>query len=216
MKFRKIRNLLDNTPNEPSKFRMKNSVEINDDSRGMYSTNSQIKFKSSMLKSSLCGYSDSYILVRRTISDANTVAAGEDANNNHKEVVFKKRATCTDCISEINNTQIDNARATDVLMRMYNLIEYSDNYLRTSGSLWQYCRHEPPLTDTSVIVDIFPGNSVSFKFRQKIIGRTDNNGTKHVYIMVSLKSLSSFSRTIKTSSINREINLILILFYLSL
>ena len=169
-----------------------------------------------MLKSSLCDYSDSYVLVRRTISDANTAAAGEDANNNHKKVVFKKCATCTDCITEINNTQIDNARAIDVLMPMYNSIEYSDNYLRTSGSLWQYYRHEPPLTVTSVIVDIFPGSSVSFKFKQKIIGKTDNNGTKHVYIMVPLKSLSSFWRTIESLLINHEINLILILFYLSL
>ena len=127
MQYQKIINLLDNKPNQPSKFSAKNWVEIYDDSRGTYNTNSQIKFKTSMLKSSLCDYSDAYILVKGTISVVNTADA---------EVIFKNCALFTDGISEISNTQIDNARDIDVVRAIYNLIEKSDNYSKTSGSLW--------------------------------------------------------------------------------
>ena len=127
MQYQKIINLLDNKPNQPSKFSAKNWVEIYDDSRGTYNTNSQIKFKTSMLKSSLCDYSDAYILVKGTISVVNTADA---------EVIFKNCALFTDWISEISNTQIDNARDIDVVRAIYNLIEKSDNYSKTSGSLW--------------------------------------------------------------------------------
>ena len=134
--------MLDNTPNESSQFRTKNGVKINYDVRGMYNTNSQIKFKTSMLKSSLCDYSDTYILVKGTTSIAEQ--EGDNPNNNNKEVVvFKDCTPFTDCISEINNTQIDNAKDIDVVMPMYNLIEYSHNYSKTSGSLWMYYRDEP-------------------------------------------------------------------------
>ena len=80
-----------------------------------------------MLKSSLCDYSDSYIFVKGTMSIARVLAPAEP-NNVGKEVVFKSCAPFTDCISEINNTQIDDAKDMDVVMPMYNLIEYSDNY----------------------------------------------------------------------------------------
>ena len=121
--------------NQPSKFRTKNWVEINDESRGRYSVNSQIKFKTTMLKSSLCDYSDAYILVKGIITVNNTAAAGANANNTDKKVIFKNCDRFTNRISEINNTQIDNAKDIDIIMPMYNLIEYSDNYLKTSGSL---------------------------------------------------------------------------------
>ena len=90
MKYQKIINLLDNTPNQPPKFRTKNWVEVNDES---------------------------------------------SRNNTNKKVVFKNCAPFTDCISEINNTQVDNAKDIDIVMPMYNLLEYSDNYSKTSGSL---------------------------------------------------------------------------------
>ena len=128
-------NLLDTTSNQPCKFRTKNSVEINDESRGASNINSQIKFKTSMLKSSLCDYSDAYILVKRTITVNNTAAADADANNTNKKVIFKNCAPFTNCISEINNTQVDNAKDIDIVMPMYNLIEYSNNYSKISGSL---------------------------------------------------------------------------------
>ena len=108
---------------------------------GAYSVNRQIKFKTTMLKSSLCDYSDAYILVKGAISVNNTAAAV--VNNDDKKVIFKNCAPFTNCISEINNTQVDNAKDIDIAMPMYNEIEYSDNYAKTSGSLWQYCKDIP-------------------------------------------------------------------------
>ena len=87
----------------------------------MYNKDSQIKFRTSMLKSSLCDYSDAYILVKGTISIA--PEAGDNPNNGDKEVVFKNCVPFIDCISEINNTQIDNAKDIDVVMPTYNLIK---------------------------------------------------------------------------------------------
>ena len=86
MEYKKITNLLDNAPNCPSKFRTKNWVEINGDSRGTYNTNRLIKFKSTMLKSSLCHYSDGYILVKGTTEVDNTSATGAAANNANKKL----------------------------------------------------------------------------------------------------------------------------------
>ena len=89
MEYQKITNLLDNASNQPSKFRTKNWIEINDDIRGAYSPNKQIRFKTTMLRSSLCDYSDTYILVKGNISVYNTAAVGADANNSNKKVIFK-------------------------------------------------------------------------------------------------------------------------------
>ena len=135
MEYQKIANLIDDTSNQPSKFRTRNWVEMNDESRRAYNVNSQIKFKATMLKSSLCDYSDAYILVKGTISVNNTAAAGSAANNNDRKVIFKNCTPFTNCISEINNTQIDNAKDIDIVMPIYNLIEYSDNYAKTTGGL---------------------------------------------------------------------------------
>ena len=104
MEYRKIKNLLNNTQNQPSKFRTKNWVEINDQSRGTYNVNSQIEFKTTVLKSSLCDYSDAYILVTGTITVEDTSAAGAAANNTNKKVILKNCAPFSKCISEINNT----------------------------------------------------------------------------------------------------------------
>ena len=120
MEYQKIANLIDDTSNQPSKFRTRNGVEINDESRGAYNVNSQIKFKTTMLNSSLCDYSDAYILVKGTICVNNTAAAGAAVNNTNKKVKFKNCAPFTNCISEINNTQIDNAKDIDIVMAMYN------------------------------------------------------------------------------------------------
>ena len=137
MEYQKIANLLDNTSNQPSKFRTKNWVEINDEAEGTYSPNKQIKFKTSMLRSSLCDYSDAYILVKGNITVNNTAADGAAANNTNKKVIFKNCAPFTNCISRINNTEIDNAQYIDIVIPMNNLIEYSDNYSKITGSLWQ-------------------------------------------------------------------------------
>ena len=134
MEHQKIANLIDdNTLNQPSKFRTRNWIEINDESRGLYNVNSQIKFKTTMLKSSLCDYSDAYILVNGTITVNNTADAGAAANNTNKKVIFKNCAPFTNCIRQINNMQIDNAKDIDIVMPMYNLIEYGDNYAKTTG-----------------------------------------------------------------------------------
>ena len=146
MEYQKIANLIDdNTINQPSKFKIRNWIEINDESRGVYNVNSQIKFKTTMLKSSLCDYSDAYILLKGkiTIAGAGADAAARQADERDKVVIFKNCAPFTNCISEINNTQIDNAKDIDIVMPMYNLIEYSDNYAKTTGSLWQFFRDEP-------------------------------------------------------------------------
>ena len=93
-------------------------------------------------------------------------------------------------------------------MPMYNLTEYSDAYSKTSGSLWQYYRDEPALDDNGNIIDFLTNyNSASFKFKQKITGKTGNGGTKDVEIMVPLKYLSSFRRALEMSLINYEISL---------
>ena len=81
-----------------------------------------------MLTSILCDYRDTYILVKGNISVNNTAAAGADANNTNKKVIFKNCAPFTDCISKINNIQVDNAKDNDIVMPMYNVIEYSDYY----------------------------------------------------------------------------------------
>ena len=139
MEYKKIIKLVDDTPNQPTKFQAKHWVEINDESRVTCNTNSQIKFKTSMLRSSLCNYSDAYILVSgtTTISGKGADDAAKKLDEIHKRVLFKTCAPFTDCISEINNTQIDNTKYIDVVMSMYNLTEYSDNS-KTSGRLWHY------------------------------------------------------------------------------
>ena len=98
-----------------------------------------------MLKFSLCDYSDAYIFVKGkiTITGAGDDAAARQADERDKSVAFKNCAPFTNCICEINNTQIDNAKDIDIVIPMHNLMEYSDNYAKTSGSLWQYYRDEP-------------------------------------------------------------------------
>ena len=185
MEYQKIINLLDDTTNQPSKFRTRNWVEINDESKGRYD-NSDISFKTSIIRSSLWDYSDAYILVKGTITVPNTVAAGAAVNDTNKKVIFKNCTPFTDCITEINNTQTD--EKFDVVMPMYNLIEYSDAYSKTLASLWQYYRDEPVLDNNGNIID-FPddNNSVSFKFKPKITGQTGNGSTNDGEIMLHLK-----------------------------
>ena len=105
-----------------------------------------------MLRSNLCDYAYSYILVKGTIiiTRAGDDAAARRADERNKGVTFKSCALFTKCISRINNTDIDNAHDIDIEMPMYNLLEYSDNYLKTAGSLWQYYKDDPNdnLTDS--------------------------------------------------------------------
>ena len=108
MEFQRIANLLDSASNKASKFRTRNRVEINDDIRGACSPNKQIRFKTTMLRYSLCDYSDAYILVKGNISVSNTaVAAAADPNNRNKKAIFKNCAPFTNSIGKISNTQIE-------------------------------------------------------------------------------------------------------------
>ena len=117
------------------------------------------------------------------------------------DVAFKNCAPFTNCISEINNTQIDNVKDIDIVMPMFNLIEYSDNYAKTSGSLWQYYRDEP----NDNLAD-----SESFKSKIKKTGKTPAaENEKDAEIMVPLKILNNFWRTLEIPSINCEVSLIL-------
>ena len=136
--------MLENTPDQQSKLKTKNWVEINDDSHGTYNTISQIKFKTTMLKLSLCDYSDACRLVKGTITlvAEGAEAAAIEADENNKQAIFKDCAIFTDCITEIYNTIVDNAKNHDVLTLMYNLIEYNDNYSGTTASLLQYHKDE--------------------------------------------------------------------------
>ena len=116
MEYQNIINFLDNTPNQPTKFRTKNWVEINDESRGRYNKDNQIIFKTSMLRSSLCNCNDAYVLAKGTITGANTAVQGQANNNGNKKVIRKNCAPFTNCISRINNTQVDDASYIDVVM----------------------------------------------------------------------------------------------------
>ena len=169
-----------------------------------------------MLRSSLCDYSDAYVLVKGNITFNNTAGAGAAANNTNKKVIFKNCAPFTNCISKINNTQIDNAEYIDIVMPMYNLIEYSDHYSKISGSLWQYCKDILAVNNDGNIVNFNGANATdSFNFKTKITGQTaaNNNGNVggrvDVEIMVPLKYLSNIWRTLEIPLINCEIELIL-------
>ena len=135
------------------------------------------------------------------ITGARDNAAARQADERHKGVIFKNCAPFINCKSEINNTEIDNAKDIDIVIPMHNLIECSDNYSKTSESLCQYYKHEPNYN--------LP-DSESFKSKIKITGNTPaDSNAKDAEIIVSLKYLSNFLRTLEMTLINFEVNLIL-------
>ena len=161
-----------------------------------YTTGSDSKFKTIMLSCSLCDYADAYILVKgtRTITGAGDNDAARQADERNKDVVFKNCAPFSKCISKINNTEIDNAQDIDIVISMYNLIEYRDNYSKTSGSFWQY--YKDKLNDNLA-------HSESFKSKVKITRSTPAGGnTKDVKI-------SNFWRTLEMPLINCEVSIFL-------
>ena len=129
MELQKIRPLSDNTENEYSKFATKKWYVIDSESNGNYSKDEEIKFLTRSIESSLCDYSDAYILVTGNITAT--------PNNAATQVVFKNCAPFEKCRTEINETFVDEADIINITMPMYNLLEYSDNYSDTSGSLWR-------------------------------------------------------------------------------
>ena len=196
MEIQKIVNLLNNTENEYSKFATKKWYIIDSESKGNYSHENPIKFLTSSLESSLCDYSDAYILVTRNITAT--------PNNAATQVVFKNCVSFEKCRTEINKTFADEADFINIAMPMYNLIEYSVNYSSTSGSLWHFGRDEI-INNADVTND---DNAPSFKYKAGLIGSTENNGRKNgVKIAVPLKFLSNFWRSLEMPLINCKVEL---------
>ena len=152
-----------------------------------------------MLRPDLCDYSDAYIVVKGDI----TLEGDNDANKRNKNLASKNNAPLINCISKINGVKIDNAEDLDVVMPKYNLLEYSKNYRKTTGSLWNYHRDEPsnPLSS----------NSESFKYKTNIAGKTpeDNDSLTNAKLAIPLKYLSNFWRSLNIPLINCEVELIL-------
>ena len=144
MEYQKIADLLDSASNQPSKFWTRNWIEINDEWRGTY-TGSDIKSKTTMLRSNLCDYVDAYILVKGTIKivGAGNNDAAKRLDKRNAGAGFKNCAPFTKCIIRINNADMDTAQDTDIVMSIYNLTEYSKNYSKTFESLWQCFKDEP-------------------------------------------------------------------------
>ena len=170
METQKIVNLLNGSDNENSKFATKKWYVIDSESKGNYSHENPIKFLTSSLESSLCDYSDAYILVtgniavkKRNAADTADIELGAIT-----QVAFKNCAPSEKCSTEIDGTLVDEANFINIAMPMYNLIEYSDNYSDTSGILWGFKRDE---IDNSVNVTN-DDNAPSFKYKASNIGNT--------------------------------------------
>ena len=156
-----------------------------------------------MLRSRLCDFSDAYIVVKETITTEQNTSKHNDGHN--KPFAFKNSAPFINCISKINGVLIDNADDLEVVMPMCNLIEYSKNYRKATGSLWSYYRDE---TDNNGL-----RNSKSFKYKTTITGNTphNNNTMTDAEIVVPLKHLSNFWRSLSIPLINCEVSLALTL-----
>ena len=160
-----------------------------------------------MIRSDLCEFSDSYIVVKGTI----TVTDPNDASYD-KKLALKNNVPLTSCTSKINNTLIDNAEDLDIVIPMYNLLQYSKNYRKTTRRLWNYHRDEPNsgISGENNNINYTIKDSNSFDYKTSITGKLkDINRTKYAEIFVLLKYLNNFSRVLNMSLINCEINLIL-------
>ena len=193
METQKIINLLNDSSNEESKFITKKWHVI--DSQ----TTKDIKFETEIIKSSLCDYSDAFILVTGNI----TVNVANDT-----DVAFKYSAQFSTCKTVTNDAFVDEANHIYIEILMYNLIEYCDNYSDPSGSLWQFQRDEIPANNADLPII----NSQSFKYKAALAGKTANynNGNsfvKDTKIVVSLKYLSNFWTSLEMQLINCKIRL---------
>ena len=233
MEFQKIVNFIDTTSDNKDlpKFVTKKWIEVYDQSQGNYNVNKEIRIKTSMLRSDLCDFSDTYIVVKGNITitkktliaddidapnnTAANVTATNTANNNDsgdKKLVFKNNAPFINCISKINGVKIDNAEDLDVVMPMYNLLEYSKNYRKTTGSLWNYYRDEPSRIIGANNITHSILNSEFFYYKANFMenGVTHDNLTKnYVKVVVLLIHLSNFWRHLDIPLINCEVELIL-------
>ena len=161
-----------------------------------------IKFETKVIKSNLCDYSDTYIFVTGDIA-----ATGGDDNT---RVTFKNCAPFTKCITEINDEHVDGAENLDIIVPMYSLIEYSDNYSDSSGSLWQFKRNEQNINSGNP-ANVTAADSSSFKYSSSFIGKSttvnNNKVFKNIKIAVPLKCFSNFWRSLEIPLINCKIHL---------
>ena len=134
MEYQKFTNLLSNIPDKVPRFITKKWIKVHDQSEQTYNTNKQIRFKTSMLRSDLCDFNDAYIVVKGIVTVA--VSTNErDRDEINRQVILKNNAPFISCISKINGVLLENAEDLDILMPMYNLLEYSKNYSKTYASL---------------------------------------------------------------------------------
>ena len=206
MENQKIINLLDKIDSDSKHFATKKWYVINDENNTNYGVNKDtgannpdtIKYNARVLKPNLCDYPEAYIIVDGTIR-----AAAADGNT---RLALKNCAPFTKCNLEINDEHADTAENLDIVMPMYNLIEYSDNYQDSSATLYQYKRDEPP--DGDPIPNLAVDNSSSFKYKVNLLGNPVLDGAiakRSVKVVVPLKYLSNFFRSLKMPSINCKI-----------
>ena len=210
MEYDKTNNLLLSENNESeklSKFVTRKYVRVKS-LLDTYNENKSIRFKIPILRSNLCDYSDAYILVKSTIT-VTAPGVNNNANNvrdkRNRPVILKKKAPFLSCITRINGELIEDADDLDIVMSMYNLLEYSKNYRKTIGSLYNYYRDELSKDNENInFRNIKVVNSNSFKYKNKIIGNTYNvnagadgyninkNGTQEIELAIPLKYLGNF------------------------
>ena len=225
MEYDKINNLLlseDNGSEKLSKFVTREYVKVNSLSNA-YNENRSIRFKLPMLRSNLCDYSDAYILVKGTIT-VTAPGANNNANNirdkRNRPLILKNNAPFVSCITRINDELIEDADDFDIVMPMYNLLEYSKNYKKTMGSLYNYYRDElSDDADDNNFDNIKAINSNTFKYKNKITGNTYNvnagaqgydvnkNGTQKVELAIPLKYLGNFWTALNIPLISCEVSL---------
>ena len=174
MEYQKITNLLGTTLDEVPRFITNKWVEVHDHSSSIedrYKPIKEMRFKTSMLRSYLCDFSDGYIIVKGEV----TVTGGSNNSRKNRSLAFKNNAPFIGCISKINNVLIENAGDFDIVMPMYNLIEYSKNYRKTTESLCNYYRDElsnDRNNNNNPNKNVI--NSESFKSKTNITGSTYN------------------------------------------
>ena len=222
MEYQKITNLVGNVTDKVPRFITTKWIEVHHQSGETCNTNKQIGFKTSMLRSDLYDFSDAYIVVKGKITVGPTDGINNIREKKNRPLVFKHNAPFISCISKINGALVENAQDLDIVMAMYNLLEYSKGYSMASDSLWNYYRDE--LTDETndhngLNKNVI--NSKSFEYKTNITRSTYNvaanaggydankKGTKKVQIAVPLKHLSNFWKTLDIPLINCEVSLAL-------
>ena len=206
MEYDKINNLLlseDNENKQLSKFVTREYVRVNS-LLDTYNENKSIRFKTPRLRSNLCDYSDAYILVKGTT----TVAGNNLRDRQYRPLILNNNAPFVSCITRINGELIEDADDLDIVMSMYNLLEYSKNYRKTTGSLYNYYRDElSDDADNNQFNNIKVVNSNTFKYKNKIIDNTNNQRTKDIELAITLKYLGNFWRALNIPLISCEVSL---------